>query len=506
MSDDVGKLYEEVCGYARQTAVMASVVEVLGWDERTMMPADGAEHRAEQMTLLSGMVHRRQTDSEFGQKLAELADSPLAAQDQSDTATNIRRLKRQYNKKTKLPKSLVEELTRTAVLGQQAWQQGRSTNEFADFWPLLQKTIDLKRQEAEALGYPECPYDALLDEYEPEQRTAEVVRVLGGLREQLVPLIGEIRDSPRRPDLSILRRRFPVAEQESLGLEAAAAIGFDFDRGRLDVTAHPFCTGLGPNDCRITTRYDEHFFSGAFFSILHEAGHGLYEQGLRTDQYGLALGETVSLGIHESQSRLWENMVGRSRAFWRHFYPRAKQYFPETLSDVSLDDFYFAINDVRPSLIRVEADEATYNLHILIRFELEQALLDGDLPLKDLPDAWNEKYRLYLGIQPTGNTDGALQDIHWSAGLLGYFPTYTLGNLNAAQLFAQAAADLGDLNDQLSQGIFAPLHEWLVRNVYEEGQRYWGADLIRRVTGRPLSHSPFVDYLRAKFGPLYGIA
>ena len=335
-------------------------------------------------------------------------DESAATEADGETAVTIRRLKRLVDKKTKLPRSLVEELARTAVLGQSAWEQARRENDFAHFQPWLAKTFELKRQQAEALGYKQSPYDALLDDYEPEELTANVGRVLADLREQLVPLVAAIRDSGRRPDTSLLSRDYPIDVQESFGKEAAAAIGFDFARGRLDVTAHPFCTTLGPHDCRITTRYDEHFFNAAFFGILHEAGHGIYEQGLPPDRFGLPLGEAVSLGIHESQSRMWENLVGRSRAFWQHFYSAAQQRFPAALGSADLDAFYFAVNDVRPSLIRVEADEATYNLHILIRFELEQALLSGDLPAADAPAAWNEKYRQYLGIVPDRDADGVL--------------------------------------------------------------------------------------------------
>jgi carboxypeptidase Taq len=283
----------------------------------------------------------------------------------------------------------------------------------------------------------------------------------------------------------------------------AEAIGFDFRRGRIDVTAHPFCAGMGPHDCRITTRYDEHDFPMAFFGILHEAGHGLYEQGLPTEHYGLPPGSYVSLGIHESQSRLWENAVGRSRSFWRHFFPLAQQRFPDALSDVGLDDFHFAVNDVRPSLIRVEADEATYNLHIIIRFELERAVLAGELRVADLPGAWRDKYRENLGIEPPSDADGVLQDIHWSAGLIGYFPTYTLGNLYAAQFFAQADADLGGIDGLLARGEFAPLLGWLRDRIHVRGQCYSAAELAVAVTGRPLSHQPLLDLLRGKYDPLY---
>ncbi|MBN2475341.1 MAG: carboxypeptidase M32 [Pirellulales bacterium] len=506
MADDPQTLHDRVCRHAAQTAMLESIESVLGWDERTMMPTAGAEYRAEQTTLLAGMIHGRWTDPAFGRWLAELSDSPLAEPPHGDTAVTIRRLKRLHDRKVRLPTALVEELARTAVLGQQSWEDARRRDDFASFRPLLEKTVQLKRQEAEALGYPQCPYDALLDDYEPDELTANVAAVLAGLRERLVPLVAEVSQSGRRPDVAILTRSYPVDVQEAFGREVGAKIGFDFDRGRLDVTAHPFCDSLGPHDCRITTRYDEDYFSGAFFGILHEAGHGIYDQGLPGGHYRLPLGEAVSLGIHESQSRLWENFVGRSRSFWEHFYPRARRQFPQALGDVSPEAFYFAVNEVRPSLIRVEADEATYNLHILVRFELEQALLDGDLPVADLPGAWNEKYRQYLGIEPPDDAQGVLQDVHWSAGLIGYFPTYTLGNLYAAQLFAQADADLGGLAAQFAGGQFRPLRDWLREKIHRQGQRYSAAELIERITGRPLSPMPLVEHLRAKLGPLYGIS
>lgn len=503
MADSAEQVYERVCAHVRRTALLSSIEELLGWDERTMLPKGGGGYRAEQITLLSGMVHERWTDPRLGDWLGELAAGPLAADRFSDTGANLRWLKREHERRAKLPKALVEELARTAVLGQQAWDQARKNDDFAAFRPLLEKLIGLKRQEAEALGYSESPYDALLDEYEPDQRTSQLVEVLGRLRDELVPLVDAIRESGRRPDASILARTYPVDMQESFGREAAARIGFDFERGRLDVTNHPFCCSPGPDDCRITTRYDEHAFAGAFFGILHEAGHGIYEQGLRADQAGLPLGQAVSLGLHESQSRMWENLVGRSRAFWEHFFPLAKRRF-SALTDVALDDFCFAINDVRPSLIRVEADEATYNLHILIRFELERALLEDDLQAGDLPGAWNEKYRGYLGIEPPNDADGVLQDIHWSAGLVGYFPTYTLGNLYAAQFFARAEADLGGLADSFRRGDFRPLFDWLRANIHRQGRRYSAGELVEHVTGAPLSHGPLVEHLRGKFEPLYG--
>jgi carboxypeptidase Taq len=470
------------------------------------MPLAAGPYRAEQLTYLSGLIHRRRTDPQVGQWLSELAGTAWTADPHSDAGATVRQIKRDYDKQVKLPQKLVEELTRATVLGQQAWTEARRKNDFAAFQPLLTKIYELKRQQAEALGYADEPYDALLDDFEPDLKTSMVAGVLAGLREELAPFVAAIAASGRQPPVEILQRHYPRDVQAAFGQAAAATIGFDFQRGRLDVTHHPFCAGMGPSDCRITTRYDEQFFPGAFFGILHEAGHGLYDQGLRTEQYGLPPGSYVSLGIHESQSRMWENLVGRSHAFWQHFFPQAQQQFPAALADVALDDFYFAINAVQPSLIRVEADEATYNLHIIIRFELERAVLRGDLPVADLPGAWRERYRNCLGIEPPTDADGVLQDIHWSAGLIGYFPTYTLGNLFAAQFFQQADRDLGGLAAAFARGEFASLREWLRDKIHRHGQCYSAAELATRVTGQALSHQPLMAYLRAKLGPLYGLA
>ena len=499
------RAFEELCTLTRQAALLESIESVLGWDERTYLPPAAGEYRAEQMTYVSGLVHRRRTDPRVGELLAFLAASELARDPHSDHGTTIRQLQRDYDRRVKLPQSLVEELTRASVLGQQAWVKARPANDFASFAPHLEKLLELKRQQAECLGYRDHPYDALLDDFEPAAKTAEVAKVLAALRDELAPLVQAIIESGKKAPLEILARHYPRDAQEAFGKIAAEAIGFDFQRGRLDVTHHPFCSGLGPHDCRITTRYDEHFFPGAFFGILHEAGHGLYDQGLRTEQFGLPPGSYVSLGIHESQSRMWENLVGRSRAFWRHFFPQLAKAFPAAIAGVSPDEFYWAINHVQPSLIRVEADEATYNLHIIIRFELEQALLTRNLPVADLPSAWKAKYKQYLGIEPPDDKDGCLQDVHWSAALVGYFPTYSLGNLYAAQFFEQADRDLGGVHEQFARGEFAPLKDWLTRQIHQRGQCHPAADLVKLVTGAPLSHAPLMRHLRGKFGPLYGV-
>lgn len=502
MANDVNAAYQELCRHQRETAKLASIMGLLEWDERTKMPPAGGEYRAEQISYLAGEIHKRRTVPQVGEWLRQLADSPLAADPHGDSGTVIRELRRDYEKKAKLPQSLVEELSRTSVRGQQLWVEARKADDFQMFQPLLEKMLHLKRQEAAALGFEKSPYEPLLDDYEPGAKVSEVSATLAGLRDALTPLVDQIVASAHQPDSSILTRDFPIEAQEAFGRAAAAAIGFDFKAGRLDVTDHPFCGGAGPRDIRITTRYDKNNFGDAFFSILHEAGHGLYEQGLPAEHYGLPTGEAASLGIHESQSRMWENQVGRSRAFWDLFLPQAQQTFP-LLAGVSRDEFYAAVNQVRPSLVRVDADEVTYNLHILIRFELEKAMIEDDLQAADLPRAWNEKYQRYLGITPPSDADGALQDVHWSAGLFGYFPTYSLGNLYAGQFFAKAVSDLGDLPGAFRRGEFRPLLDWLRQHIHRHGQRWSASELAVNVTGQPLSHAAWFEQIRTKYGELY---
>ena len=495
-------LYDQLCQHVRQTALLTSTAALLEWDQQTKLPAAGHAYRSEQLTWLAGEIHRRNTTEQMGQWINELADSELASDPHSETGCAITRLKKKYERTSKLPTRLVEELTRACSTGQQIWVEARKADDFSKFEPALQKIIELKKEQADAIGFEDCRYDALLDEFEPGAKTVEVAGVLEQLRLELVPLVEAIKASPVKPPVDILSRLFPVDQQRKFGVLASSRIGFDYQRGRLDVTHHPFCTEMGPDDCRITTRYDENFFSGSFFGTLHEAGHGIYEQGLVAEHYGLPPGQYCSLGIHESQSRLWENLVGRSKSFWKYFYPEAQQHF-EALGDVGLDDFYAAINRVAPSLIRVEADEATYNLHIIVRFQLEQALINGELEVADLPTAWNESYANSLGITPPSNADGVLQDVHWGAGLIGYFPTYSLGNLYASQFYEAAEKELGNLHEQFAAGEFMPLKGWLNENIHCHGQRYSSPELAQRVTGQTLSHDALIRHLKSKLTPIY---
>ena len=471
------------------------------------MPTGGNEHRANQLSLLAGVAHEWSTLPKIGELLDQLGDSELTDAADSDTAVNIREIRRTYDRSRKLPQRLVEEISRVTALAQHHWAEARSNSDFRAFAPWLEQIITLKREEAAAVGFAEGgePYDALLDEYEPGASSADVAAVFDALRQEVVPLLDAIKGARNVPSRALLSQHFPAAQQAMLGREAAAAIGFDFRKGRLDVTTHPFCSGFGPGDCRLTTRYDESFFSSAFFGTLHESGHGMYEQGLREDAFGTPLGSSVSLGIHESQSRMWENLVGRSRAFWQHFYPRAQQLFPDALSSSSLDDFHFAINAVSPSFIRVEADEVTYNLHIMLRFDLERDLISGKLKPNDVPEAWNSRFTSDFGITPANDTEGCLQDIHWSAGLLGYFPTYALGNMYASQFYAAAEAELGDLQQMFAKGEFMPLLDWLREHIHHHGQRFTASRLVEVVTGMSLSNKPLMQQLNARFRPLYGI-
>jgi carboxypeptidase Taq len=497
--------YDELMGRVREESLLASCAELLGWDEETYLPQAGVANRGNQLAFLAGLQHDWATHPRVGELLAELEGSDLVSDPHSTAAANVRELRRKYDRQTRVPRRLVEELVRTTSLAQQEWARARRHADFARFRPWLEKIIPLKRHEAECLGYEETAYDALLDEYEPGARRAAVAELFGALRRELVPLVNAFTYASRRPDVSFLHGPFPVDRQRRFAEEAAATLGFDFARGRLDTATHPFASSVGPDDCRLTTRFDPTSFAEGFFSTLHEVGHGLYEQGLDTRDYGTPVAEAPSLGVHESQSRLWENAVGRNRSFWEHFFPQARRVFPEALGDVGLDVFHFAINLVGASCTRVGADEVTYNLHILVRFELEQALLSGDLPVGELPAAWNEAYRHYLGITPPNDALGCLQDGHWAAGMIGYFPTYTLGNLFAAQLFGQARADLPDLDAQFARGEFAGLREWLGQKVYRHGHRYAAAELIERATGSPLDHRPLVQSLRDRYGQLYGL-
>jgi carboxypeptidase Taq len=500
------EIFTAACDHARRTALLATVDALVGWDERTKMPLRGGGWRAAQAAELATVVHRQRTDPAQGDRLAALADGPLAGGGTPEEQATIRLLKHDFDKQARLPARLVEELARTTVEAQQAWAAARAVSAWDDLAPWLEKVFALKREQAACQRPDLDPYDSLLDDYEPGGRWRAIAPRFADLRERIVPLVRACVAAARRPDDRLLTERaYPVEAQRRFVREVAARIGFDFDRGRLDTTDHPFCTSLGPDDCRITTRWDERFLPTALFGVLHEAGHGIYDQGLRPEWYGLPPGEAASLGIHESQSRLWENLVGRSRAFWEWCFPLARDAFPAALANADAERVHQALLVVRPSLIRVEADEVTYNLHVMLRFDLERAVVHGELAVADLPAAWNERFEQDFGIRPPSAATGVMQDIHWSAGLIGYFPTYTLGNLYAAQLMAAAGRSVGDLERQFAAGEFAPLLGWLRREIHAAGRMLESEPLVERATGEPVSADWLAESLLRRYGPAHGL-
>ena len=494
----------------RDAAALKTAGEVLAWDEQTYLPSAAADFRADQLAALAGLAHDRLTGPELADALAA-AEAATAGDPGSAAAACVREARRDFDRRACLPRRLVEELSRVTTLAQRGWADARKRSDFPAFRPHLAAVVELKREEAAAVaaGLPHLAgrpaYDALLDDYEPGASGAAVAATFAELKAGLVPLLREIEGSGVTPDRTLGEREYPKRDQAAFCRAGAERLGFDFAAGRLDTAAHPFCTTLGPRDCRLTTRYDRRDFSQAYFGVLHEAGHGIYEQNLPAGWFGAPAGEACGLGVHESQSRLWENFVGRSRSYWDHAAPLARRAFPGALAGVETDALHRFVNDVRPTTIRVEADEVTYNLHVLLRFELERPLIDGDLAPADVAGAWDDGFEALFGFRPPDAAQGCLQDIHWPAGLIGYFPTYALGNVYAAGLYDAAGRELGDLDGQFAAGEFAPLRDWLTREVHRHGRRYAPTELVERATGRPPTPGPLLAHLREKYGAIYGL-
>ncbi len=499
MSSAISRLTELLHTVADIRAAKA----VLEWDQETYMPSGAAEGRACQIATLERVAHERFTSDEAGALLEAAEQESVGLDPDSNAACLVRSTRRDFNRLVKLPLRLVTDLAETSALALEAWRGARSANAFTRFRPHLERLLDLNREKTEALGFEEEAYDALLDEYEPDMRASTLDRIFHEVQARLVPIVEAIAAQPPVDD-SVLRRRYDTQKQWDFGLRVIGDFGYDFDRGRQDRSTHPFTTSFAISDVRITTRFDEHYLPSALFGTMHEAGHALYEQGIDPGLARTPLADGASLGIHESQSRLWENLVGRSLPFWRHYYPDLKQTFPESLSRVDLAAFYRAINRVQPTFIRVEADEVTYNLHILVRFNLERALLSGRLSVADLPEAWNETIRRLLGIVPPSDAQGCLQDIHWAMGAIGYFPTYTLGNLISVALFDQARVEIRNLDEQISMGRFADLLAWLRENIHRHGRKFSAERLVEQVTGHELTAEPWLRYIDGKYGELYG--
>jgi carboxypeptidase Taq len=495
--------------HLRPIAHLNSAASLLSWDQETYMPAGGGEARAEQIATLHGLAHARLTAEDTATLLHRWIDPStgraLTNPDDTLSSALLRETWRDYIKAKELPNEFVRRLSRTCSLAQQVWAQAKTQNDFGAFLPHLKEIISLKKEEAAHRGASSNPYDALLDLYEPGATAAQLTELFDQLKSALLPLLSRILESPRQPPEIVVQQGYDTDRQLALGRTILTAMGYDFNRGRLDVSAHPFTTSFHPTDVRVTTRVSQHNFTGSLFSCIHEGGHGLYDQGLPSQYYGTPLAEAISLGIHESQSRLWENCVGRSRAFWRHFFPLLQKSFPLETKGLSLDRLYAALNTVQPSCIRVEADELTYNLHILLRFELERDMINDSVPAEALPELWRDKMRTYLGIVPSTDRDGVLQDVHWSIGAIGYFPTYTLGNVYAAQFFAQASRDLPQLTEHIARGDLLCLTQWLHDKIHRWGRMYTADELVRQVTGAPLTLTFFVQYLEQKYAEIYGL-
>jgi carboxypeptidase Taq len=487
-----------------------SSASLLSWDQETYMPAGGGEARAEQISTLQGIAHQKLVSPEIEGLLAswidpetgEIRDSPGEAWDEPSRSL-LREVWRDYSRAKKLPSDFVIKLSRECSLAQQVWAEAKENQSFSQFLPNLRTVLSLKREEAAYLGYRDSPYDALLDEYEPGSTIKELRPLFAQIKGRLVPLLKKIQESSVQIDDTMLFHTFDQARQLEFGRMVLIAMGYDFERGRLDLSAHPFTTSFHPTDVRVTTRVHEHDLQACLFSCIHEGGHGLYDQGLDPRYFGTPLGDSVSLGIHESQSRMWENCVGRSRPFWRFFYPMLQQTFHHQLRSLDGEQFYAAINRVKPSLIRVEADELTYNLHIMLRFEIEQDLIEGKTRPEDLPGIWNQKMEEYLGIVPSNDAEGVLQDVHWSFGAFGYFPTYTLGNLYSVQFYEQAKLEIPHLEDEIAAGQLMVLQRWLGQKIHRWGRMFTPDHLSRRVTGKSLDPEPFLSYVEKKYGELY---
>jgi carboxypeptidase Taq len=500
--------YEELIAKIKDASLLRTTAAILSWDQECMMPPGGVEHRSLQMAQIAGLSHQRFTDPRIGELLAECeADDSLTSDPDGEPAAIIRELRRGYDRSTKLPADLVQEAARTRSIAHHHWQEARENSDFDAFRPWLEKNIDLARRMAEAYGWAadEEPWDALAEGYESGMRAKQIEEVFTPLRDRLQNLIAQLMEGPRRPSTAFNEIPVPVDQQRAFVPTIAEQMGFDFQRGRIDISVHPFCSGTNPGDVRITTRFRDDAFSDALTATMHEAGHGLYEQGLLPENTGTPLGRAASLGVHESQSRMWENFVGRSEPFWEWCLPKVRDAFGAAFDGITPQDAYEAVNTVNPDFIRVEADEATYNMHIMVRFELERLMMSGELDAADLPEEWNRRYKEYLGVDVPNDRLGCLQDTHWSGASFGYFPTYTLGNLYAAQFFEKILEDIPGLHDEFTRGDFSSLKSWLNENIHRHGGRYQPADLCERVTGKPLSADPLLRHLERKLQPLYGV-
>lgn len=493
--------FERLRSILLESHAIGSASALLSWDQETTMPKHGIEARAQVIAQLAGLGHERFVRDETASALEQLERASAELDD--DQRAIVRETRKDYDRAARVPKELVTAIAEAQSLGQEAWQRARAASDFAAFAPALERLIELKRAYAHAMNPNAEPLDVLLDDHEADMTTSFLDSLFSALKSRLVPLVERVVSSGVVVDTGPLRRTLPLETQLEFARSVTTAMGFAADAGRVDRSAHPFCIGIHPGDVRLTWRGQPDDLRPALYGMMHEAGHGLYEQGLPAQWVGTPLASAVSLGIHESQSRLWENMVGRSRAFWVAFLPRLKAMAPGVYDDVDVDAMTRAANEVRPSLIRVEADELTYNLHVVVRFEIERDLFRGRLRVQDLPGAWNDAYAALLRVRPADDAHGVLQDVHWSMGAFGYFPTYTLGNLYAAQFLERAREEIPDLDASIERAEFAPLREWLRDRIHRHGRKYAPRELVRRVTGRDPEIEPFIRHVESRLLPLY---
>jgi len=500
MEEKLKKLNELIA----EVADVGHSMALLGWDQQVYMPSGGAEERGNMLGTLGKISHEKFTSVEVGNLLADLKKYLPELDADSEAYRIIKVTAKDYDHATRVPADFIIEQYQVVAMAQQAWMEARAKSEFSIFQPHLEKVVELSQRYVTFFPPTEHPYDTLLDGFEPGMKTAEVRAIFNAIRPQQVELIRAIGQA-KQVDDSFLHLEYDEKSMWDFSVEVATAFGYDWKRGRQDPTTHPFCQSVGPDDVRITSRWVPSIPFALLFGTMHETGHALYEQGVGHTWNRTQLEGGASLGLHESQSRMWENLVGRSRPFWEHFYPRLQERFTTQLGNVSLEQFYRAVNKVQPSPIRVEADEATYNMHIMLRLELEIAMLEGTVAIKDLPAIWNEKMKEYLGVVPANDAKGVLQDIHWSGGMLGYFSTYALGNLISAQLWEKFKSVNPALDDQLRQGDFSSLLSWLRVKIHQYGRKYEPQELVERVTGNKIDPTPYIRYLKTKYGEIYGL-
>jgi carboxypeptidase Taq len=500
----VGEKYQALVAHLGEVNNVNRAASLLGWDQQVNMPPGGAAARARQLSTLARIGHEMFVSEETA-RLIEEAEREIAGMTyESDEASLIRVVKEDYREQTRLPAAFVAEYARVTSEAHEIWAAARARNEFAHFQPALERIVELVRQRADYLGYGEHPYDALLGEYERGMTAAQVKQIFDGHKPRLVALIAAISKVRDRVSDALVHQDYPIEQQRAFAMEVVQAFGYDMGRGHQAVAVHPFMSGYS-SDARITTRFNSEWLNPALFGMMHEAGHAMYEQGVGKNLEFGWLESGTSLGVHESQSRMWENMIGRSRGFWTWAFPKLQAHFPHQLAGATADEFYRAINKVAPSFIRVEADEATYNLHIMLRFEIEMGMVSGQIKVADLPEAWNEMFHAFLGITPPNDALGVLQDIHWSFGGIGYFPTYALGNLLAAQYYRKATSDHPSIPDEIAQGKFATLLMWLNTNIHVHGRKFNSDELTRKVCGESINADAYIAYLETKFGDIYGL-